>query len=176
VYPRYDALDSAYQFPKVIHAKVDTAASGFLETRALTACSLIEHLVTVYSRDHGLRPPLDKSLFRSELPRLKEQLDDLLLHVLGDALCDSDRDEMSDRAQWFNDPTFARKLRFLADGLGLPVGDDDLRNIRNTRNALVHRMRFHADAAGKWPHRVDAPRSLSWCHAPPAARVPWAVR
>jgi hypothetical protein len=151
-YPNFVAKDSIYQFPKAIHAKIDTTASGFLETRTLTASALIEYLSGTYARENGLQPPVQKAIFKSVLSSLKVGLDSLLKDVFSNRIETEDRQEMRDRVEWFNEPTLRRKLRFLVDGLNLPFAEDDLKAIRRTRNALVHRMRFQGDN-NESPHK-----------------------
>lgn len=141
----YESLDEVYQFGRAIHAKVDTAAIGFLETRALAASSLVEYLIGRYANHNGLRAPLPKQEFQGARLVLTQRVEALLAELFGDSLSDADRHEMASRAQGFNDPSLRRKLRFVVDGLALPFTDEDLGRIRNTRNALVHRMSFHSD-------------------------------
>jgi hypothetical protein len=144
-YPIYVSLDDVYQFGKAIHAKIDTAVGGFLETRALAASSLVEYLVGRYANHNGLRPPLHKEAFQKARPLLTTRVETVLMEVFGDELSENDRREMATRTHGFNDSALRRKLRFIVDGLALGFTDEELRSIRNTRNALAHRMRFYGD-------------------------------
>jgi hypothetical protein len=84
---------------------------------------------------------LSEQEFEARLPRLTAALQKMLLLAFP-ALDSRVANDMAQHARYWNYRTFEQKIRRMGRRLHVEMRSDDLRPVIDTRNELVHRMRF----------------------------------
>ena len=148
-YPAYCERAEIYQLARVAHARVDAVVGGFLETRALLTCVLIEFLANAYASHNGYTAPVSSERFTAILPKLRTQVRDSLVALLP-GVDTPTIERMVNGVSRFNDAGLRDRLRFTARGLDTGISDDDIKAVLATRQKLAHQMTFGSQRAGYW--------------------------
>lgn len=149
VYPAYLKLRDSYNLNIAIEQYLDAKrATAYLETRALTAVSLLDFLQGQYAFQHGLNK-ISSKFSKDKLKKLRIHLEDYLVELLPD-IDGSVLSEMVEKVPELNRRSYLNLLILWACDLKLDISKDELTKIKDTRNSLVHGAKFlSGDSTGK---------------------------
>jgi hypothetical protein len=134
----------------------DLRSTGFLDTRCLQAGCLIDFLTGIDAAVADDATVLPESEFSARLPRLCSALQKILLLAFP-ALTNESANGMAQHARFMNYRTFQQKIERTSRRLRVVLRSDDIKPVIETRNSLVHRMRFQT-VGNEW---VEFARTLS---------------
>lgn len=154
VYPTYLKLRDSYNLNIAIEQYLDAKrATMYLETRALAAVSLLDFLQGRYASQHGLSKIVKLSNKEQEQIRLClkgiiESLrpninDDKFKEVLGE----NTLQEMMEKTSELNRRSYLNVLKLWVHNLKLDISEDELSEVKCTRNALVHNAKFRSTSS-----------------------------
>ena len=151
VYSKYLELRDSYNIDIAIEQYLDAKrATTYLETRALTAVSLLDFLQGRYASQHGLDEIVSdfsknkkKKELRGSIRKVIESTfpdshDDELKEVLGEDKIE----EMLEGIPELNRRSYLNILKLWARDLELDMSQDELLKVKDTRNSLVHNAKF----------------------------------
>ncbi len=139
-YPTYLTLHTLYNLDIAIEQYLDAKrATAYLETRALAAVALIDSLQQQCASCHELTEIV------KDFGKQNVLLQDCLKNFVASAFPSIKQEEMTEilgKIPELNRRSFLNLLKKWMDSLGLQILDSELSAIKNTRNALAHRMCF----------------------------------
>jgi hypothetical protein len=143
----YRELRGTYEFRTVVHASCMVRGHGFLDTRALTCVSLLEHILLKDAELHGGVTVLPEGLFKERLPKLMAGVKALLQLGFPDAVNEQIA-QITGHVQGFNWSSPRQRLRRMAKRIGIAhteLSSAEIDRILDTRNSLVHRLKFFTE-------------------------------
>lgn len=143
VYPTYLALRDSYNLDIAIELYLDAKReTAYLQTRALAAVVLLDFLQGKYASRHGLNKIV--SGFSKKKGEFRGYLKKLIMSLFPD-IKDGDLNEMLEKTSELNRRSYLNILKLWAHDLKLDISEDELSEVKSTRNALVHSAKFKSD-------------------------------
>lgn len=143
VYPTYLKLRDSYNLDIAIELYLDAKReTAYLQTRALAAVVLLDFLQGKYASRHGLNKIV--SGFSKEKGKFRDYLKKLIMSLFPD-IKDEDLNEMLEKTSELNRRSYLNILKLWAHDLKLDISEDELSEVKSTRNALVHSAKFKSD-------------------------------
>jgi len=149
VYPSYLKLRDSYNLNIAIEQYLDAKRETvYLETRALTAVSLLDFLQGRYASPRGLDKIASFSDKEQKQIRLclKRTMESLRPNIHGDkfkeVLGEDTLQEMMEKTSELDRRSYLNMLKLWAQDLKLDISEDELSEVKHTRNTLVHGAKF----------------------------------
>ena len=134
--------DTTYDLGRAIDGYLDAKGRGFLETRGVAACVMLDFLLSRYSSGPPRRDRIVSSArrFRNGAATLKADLPKYFPSLDNEQL-----EDMTEKIAELNRRAFKTVLREFCDSLGLGIGSAAIERVKDIRNKLVHEARFLND-------------------------------
>jgi len=139
--------DTTFDLGRLSDGYVDAKGQGFLESKGLVACALLDFLVGRYRTASGAHTMLPKAVFKKVAAELTRTIEAFQPHV-SDALHRTRLREISSRLGELNRPPLRITLQEFCHSLGLKVRSQEIDEVVHTRNSLVHRAQFKDASTG----------------------------
>lgn len=137
--------DTTFDLARLSQAYVDAKGQGFLETRALVACALLDFLVGRYLNTTGAHTMLPKAVFRKLAAELTRTIEAFQPPV-SEALNRARLTDICSGLGELNRPPLRVTLEEFCQSLSLNMPSQEIARVVGIRNSLVHRARFLDDA------------------------------
>lgn len=154
VYPTYLMLRDNYNLDIAIEQYLDAKReTAYLETRALAAVSLLDFLQGRYASPRGLSKIVKLSDKEQEQIRLclKGVIESLRPNINDDkfkeVLGENTLQEMMEKTSELNRRSYLNVLKLWGHDLKLDIPEDELSEVKRTRNALVHNAKFRSTSS-----------------------------
>ena len=137
--------DSTFDLGRLSDGYIDARGQGFLESKALVACALLDFLVGRYRGTSRAHTTLPKAVF-------KELAAELTLTAQGfqprlsDPLHRARLTDICSRLGELNRPPLRITLEDFCESLSLNMPSQEIARVVGIRNSLIHRVRFLDDA------------------------------
>ena len=132
---------SEYDLGSLVHSWVYVRSDSFLESRGLTLIAIVEFLINRCADFHDNQNYISADMFESR----RDELDKRIRVIIADLFSELDRDQINSmvaKTKGFNRRSFTNKLRRFCRIFKVPVQDDEIISFAESRNLLVHEMRF----------------------------------
>ena len=151
----YRELRESREFRTIVQAICEVRGQGYLDTRALLCVCLVEFILGIDARIHGGLTILPEEVFEPEIPRLQREVAEGTRRVFPD-VGEVQIQQLSGHVKGFNWTSPRSRLKRMAKRLGITLTKNDVQKYLDTRNELVHRLRFHTeDRWSEFTHLVS---------------------
>lgn len=139
--------DTTFDLSRLSDAYVDAKGQGFVESKALVACALLDFLVGRYANKAGARTMIPTALFKELAAELRRAVEAFQTRV-SDPLHRTRLTYICSRLGELNRPPLRITLKEFCQSLGLNISSQEIAQVVDTRNSLVHRARFKGTPGG----------------------------
>jgi hypothetical protein len=133
--------DTTYDLGRAIDGYLDSKGGGFLETRGVAGCVMLDFLLARYISGPPRRDRIiSATRFRKGATTLKANLSTYF-----PSLNEQQQRDMKEKIAELNRRSFKTTLKEFCGSLGLGIDSTTIERVKNIRNKLVHEARFLND-------------------------------